>query len=91
MGREGKGLANAGKTTRKIEWTLRESKRVILWGRVKGEEIEVYLGLPSIGPPTVGNPKAHKTNRLWAQIGFKPNSLIFWVPIDFYSYLWIVF
>ena len=28
------------------------------------EEIEVYLGLPSIGPPTVGNPKAHKTNKL---------------------------
>ena len=28
------------------------------------EEIEAYLGLPNIGPPTVGNPKAHKTNRL---------------------------
>ena len=28
------------------------------------EEIEVYLGLPSIGPPIVGNPKAHKINRL---------------------------
>ena len=28
------------------------------------EEIEVYLGMPSIEPPTVGNPKAHKTNRL---------------------------
>lgn len=25
------------------------------------EEIEVYLGLSSKGPPTVGNPKAHKT------------------------------
>ena len=28
------------------------------------KEIEAYLGLPSIRPPTVGNPKAHKTNRL---------------------------
>ena len=28
------------------------------------EEIEAYLGLSSIGPPIVGNPKAHKTNRL---------------------------
>ena len=28
------------------------------------EEIEGYLGLPSMGPPTVGNLKVHKTNRL---------------------------
>ena len=28
------------------------------------EEIELYLGLPSIGPPTVGNTKAHETNKL---------------------------
>ena len=45
------------------------------------EEIEAYLGLSSIGPLTVGNPKAHKTNRLWAQIGAKPNSFIVWVQI----------
>ena len=28
------------------------------------EETEVYLGLPSIGPPTIKNPKPHKTYRL---------------------------
>ena len=28
------------------------------------KEIELYLGLPSIGPPTVGNTKAHEINRL---------------------------
>ena len=32
--------------------------------RERREETKAYLGLPSIGPPTVGNPKAHKTNRL---------------------------
>ena len=32
--------------------------------RERRKEIEVYLGLLSIGPLTVGNPKAHKTNRL---------------------------
>ena len=32
--------------------------------RESREEIEVYLGLPSIEPPTVENPKAYKTNRL---------------------------
>jgi len=32
--------------------------------RERLEEIEVYLGLPSIGPPTVKNPKPHKTYRL---------------------------
>ena len=32
--------------------------------RERREEIEVYLGLLSIGPPTLGNPKAHKTSRL---------------------------
>ena len=43
-----------------------------LWG-ILGE-IKAYSGLPSIEPPTVGNPKAHKTNRLWAQVEVKPNS-----------------
>ena len=47
--------------------------------RGRREETEVYLGLPSIGPPTVGNPNAHKTNRLGAQVEVKPNSHIFWV------------
>ena len=28
------------------------------------EEIELYMGLSSIGPPTVGNTKAHEINRL---------------------------
>ena len=28
------------------------------------EEIELYMGLPSIGLPTVGNTKTHKINRL---------------------------
>ena len=32
-----------------------------------------------MGPPTVGNLKVHKTNRLWAQVEVKPNSHIFWV------------
>ena len=36
--------------------TVRKSERC--------EEQEVYQGLPSIGPPTVGNPKTHETNKL---------------------------
>ena len=32
--------------------------------RERHKEIEVYLGLLSIGLPIVGNLKAHKTNRL---------------------------
>ena len=32
--------------------------------RERLREIGVYLSMPSIEPPTVGNTKAHKTNRL---------------------------
>ena len=47
--------------------------------RERLEEIELYLGLLSIRPPIVGNTKAHQTNRLWAQVEVRPNSLIIWV------------
>ena len=30
----------------------------------KRERRKIYLGLPNIGPPTIENSKAHKTNRL---------------------------
>ena len=56
--------------------------------RERREEIEVYLSLPSIRPPTIGNPKAYKTNRLWAQVEVKPNSHIFWVHTSFILLCW---
>ena len=44
--------------------TQKEQRSDSVRKRESREEIEVYLGLPSIEPPTVENPKAHKTNRL---------------------------
>ena len=59
--------------------TQREKRNDPVRERERLEEIELYLGLPSIGPPIVGNTKAHQTNRLWAQVEVRPNSLIFLV------------
>ena len=42
----------------------REQRSKSVRKREKLEEIEGYLGLPSIEPPTLGNSKAHETNRL---------------------------
>ena len=40
--------------------TQKERRSDSVKERERREEIEVYLGLPSIGPPSIGNPKAHK-------------------------------
>ena len=83
------GLEKGGlkKNTRETEWTLREGKHSDSGRKSERcEEQEVYLGTSSIEPPIVGNPKAHETNRLWAQIGDEPNGLVFWVP---YIYIYI--
>ena len=44
--------------------TQREQRNDLVRERERLEEIELYLGLPSIEPRTVGNIKAHQTNRL---------------------------
>ena len=57
-------MAILGRILRKKRNTQREQMSDSVRKREKLEEIGVYLGWPSIEPPTVGNPKAHKTNRL---------------------------
>ena len=44
--------------------TQREQRNDPVRERERLEEIELYLGLPSIGPPIVENTKAYQTNRL---------------------------
>ena len=60
-----KGVGNSRKSVKRRVQTLKREQRsnpVREGERLK--EIESYLGMPSIGPPTIRNTKAHKTNRL---------------------------
>ena len=57
-------MAILGRILRKKRNTQKEERSDSVRKREKLEEIGVCLGWPSIEPPTVENPKAHKTNRL---------------------------
>ena len=57
-------MAILGRILRKKRNTQREERSDSVRKREKLEEIGVCLGWPSIEPPTVGNSKAYKTNRL---------------------------
>ena len=53
-----------GRTLRKKRNTQKKQRSDSVRKREKLEEIGVYLGRPSIEPPTIENPRPHKTNRL---------------------------